>query len=223
MFTGLIEHLSVLSSITPTTSSEGFTFLFTSAAPILVDCHIGDSIQINGACLTVTEFTDDSFKVGLAPETLSRTNLGDLKVGDHVNCERAMSAHTRFGGHFVQGHVDTTATIISKIPDGNSIRFTFQLPENTPYMNYLIEKGYVTIDGASLTLTQVSDKDRSFGIMLISHSQEKLTLTSKVEGEKVNVEFDCVGKYILGGEGGKSRIEEMVEGLVERKLKERGL
>jgi len=120
----------------------------------------------------------------------------------------------------LQGHVDSTATMISKTPDGNSIRFNFQLPASTTLMPYLIEKGYITIDGASLTLTMVDDTKQTFGIMLISHSQEKLTLTGKKEGDTVNVEVDCVGKYVLGS---RDRIEEMVERIVERRLKEKGL
>ncbi|KIR30572.1 riboflavin synthase, alpha subunit [Cryptococcus deuterogattii LA55] len=220
MFTGLIEHTSTISAISPSTSTSGFTLTLSSSAPILTDCHIGDSICVNGACLTVIKFDSDSFQVGLAPETLKRTNLGQVKVGDKVNCERAMAGHTRFGGHMVQGHVDGTATIISKVPDGDSIRYTFQLPAATTLLPFIIEKGYITIDGASLTITQVNDAERSFGIMLIAHSQGKLTLTDKKEGDTVNIEVDCVGKYVLGS---VERIEGIVERIVERKLKEKGL
>ncbi|KAG7571227.1 hypothetical protein FFLO_00900 [Filobasidium floriforme] len=233
MFTGLVEHVVTISSITPAESFEGFTFTFKNAAPILDDCHIGDSICVNGACLTVTEFDEDTFKVGLAPETLNRTNLGQLKVGDKVNVERAMAAHTRFGGHMVQGHVDATAEIVSRVADGNSIRYTFAFPSTSKsnFMPYLIEKGYVTIDGASLTLTHVSpvsSPKREFGIMLIAHSQEKLTLTSKDVGGTVNVEVDCVGKYVLrslegeDAEGeGQGGLRALVERMVERKINER--
>ncbi|WWD05500.1 riboflavin synthase, alpha subunit [Kwoniella europaea PYCC6329] len=223
MFTGLIEHMSTISAINDPSSSnstEGFTFTISDSAPILGDCHIGDSICVNGACLTVTAFDESSFKVNLAPETLNRTNLGELKIGDKVNCERAMSAHTRLGGHMLQGHVDSTATIISKIQDGDSIRYQFALPPNSTLLPYIIEKGYIAIDGASLTITNVDEKEGSFGIMLISHSQEKLTLTGKKEGDKVNIEVDVVGKYILGS---TSKIEGLVERLVEKKMKEKGL
>lgn len=171
--------------------------------------------------------------MGLANETLQRTNLGTspfkppsrviadkrkgtLQPGSKVNCERAMSAHTRFGGHMVQGHVDSTANIISRRPDGDSIRYTFQLPsERSGLLPYLIEKGYVTIDGTSLTLTMVDGKERTFAIALIAHSQEKVVLTDKKEGDVVNIEVDCVGKYILGSE---ERISEMVERMVEARL-----
>ncbi|WVF70664.1 riboflavin synthase, alpha subunit [Kwoniella sp. CBS 6097] len=228
MFTGLVEHNPRVASIIATSSEDpssswsSHTITLDDSSPILDDCHIGDSISINGACLTVTSFTPDEFTVGLAPETLRRTNLGELKVGDRVNAERAMAGHTRFGGHMVQGHVDSTATIISRVPDGDSIRYKFQLPPSTTLLPYIIEKGYITIDGASLTITEVDDslEERSFGIMLIAHSQEKLTLTKKQVGDKVNVEVDCVGKYVLGS---KDRIEQLVNSLVDKKLKEKGL
>ncbi|KXN88847.1 Riboflavin synthase, partial [Leucoagaricus sp. SymC.cos] len=178
-----IEHLGTVSSIV--VDENGCTLTIANAAPILGDCHIGDSIAVNGACLTVTEFDPVKeggwFKVWLANETLQRTDLGERKVGDQLNLERAMGAHVRFGGHFVQAHVDTTATVVNRVPDGDSLRLTFQLEEPTPerpsLLPYLIPKGYVTIDGASLTLTGVSDADRTFGVMLIQHTQEKISLS----------------------------------------------
>ncbi|WWC60527.1 riboflavin synthase, alpha subunit [Kwoniella dejecticola CBS 10117] len=228
MFTGLIEHIATVSSIQDPSSltssssndKDGFIMTLSDSAAILDDCHIGDSICLNGACLTVTQFDQDSFQVNLAPETLRRTNLGELKVGDKVNCERAMSATARYGGHSVQGHVDSTAKIISKIPDGDSIRYQFQLEPETTLLPYITEKGYITIDGASLTITNVQEEENSFGIMLIQHSQGKLTLTKKEVGDKVNIEVDITGKYILGS---TSKIEAIVDRLLEKKLKERGL
>ncbi len=160
---------------------NGCTLTIGNAAPVLDDCHIGDSIAVNGACLTVTEFDKEGwFKVWLANETLQRTNLGELKVGNPVNLERAVGTHVRFGGHFVQvkeiydilvgiftrrqAHVDSTATIIERVPDGDSVRLTFQLEEAT-LLPYLIPKGYVALDGVSLTLTGVDDAQRRFGII----------------------------------------------------------
>ncbi|KAG9077936.1 Riboflavin synthase alpha chain [Ceratobasidium sp. UAMH 11750] len=237
MFTGLVEHLGRITAITPLDASAsgggGFTLTISDSAPILTDCHIGDSICVNGACLTVTEFGPDWFKVGLAPETLDRTDLGERQVGDRVNLERAMAAHVRFGGHFVQGHVDDTVTILTRVPDANSLRLTFQLPEPTPtrpsLLPYLIAKGYVTLDGASLTLTHVDDAKRTFGVMLIAHTREKITLADKPVGARVNVEVDMVGKYVeravlgaLGGEGGEpgEGILTLVERMVQKAVAE---
>jgi riboflavin synthase len=116
-------------------------------------------------------------------------------VGEQVNLERAMAAHARFGGHFVQAHVDTTATIVDSVPDGDSIRLTFELADET-MLPYLVPKGYVTLDGASLTLTFVDDEQRKFGVMLIKHTQEKITVGKKRVGSKVNLEVDMLGKYV---------------------------
>jgi len=235
MFTGLIEHMGTITSIETLDSTEsgggGWSMTISDSAVILEDCHIGDSIACNGVCLTVTKFDRDSFKVGVAPETLERTNLGDLKVGNKINLERALAAHVRFGGHFVQGHVDGTATIISVTPDQNSLRFLFQLPQPTPtrpsLLPYLIEKGFIGLDGTSLTLTSVDDNERTFGVMLIAHTQHKIVLATKKVGEKVNVEVDMVGKYVeksvlsaLGGASGEG-IKALIERIVDKRLDSR--
>ncbi|KAJ3772413.1 hypothetical protein FB446DRAFT_736623 [Lentinula raphanica] len=235
MFTGLIEHLGTVSHIE--VDAAGATLIIADSGPILDDCHIGDSIAVNGCCLTVTEFdkTENGgwFKVWLANETLERSDLGERIVRDQLNLERALGAHARFGGHFVQGHVDTTATIIERVPDGDSLRLKFQLPEPTPsrpsLMRYLISKGFVAIDGASLTLTEVTDSDRSFGVMLIQHTQEKITLGKKKVGMKVNIEVDMVSKYleksvsaVLEGDG-PSGLRSLVGKVVEEILAGKGL
>nr|ASF90241.1 hypothetical protein SPAR06416 [Bartheletia paradoxa] len=242
MFTGLVEHMGTITSIDPLDTTDsgggGWSMTIGEAEPVLGDCHIGDSIACNGACLTVTEFTPSSFKVGLAPETLERTSLGQLQVGSKINLERAMAAHTRFGGHFVQGHVDVPCTILSSVSDANSLRLTFQLPPPTEHipslLPYLIPKGYVTLDGASLTLTEVDDVKETFSVMLIAHTQSKITLPLKSIGERVNVEVDMVGKYVLkavegalatpaGGKGTASGVEGIVERAVERVLARKGI
>ncbi|KAK0505729.1 Lumazine-binding protein [Armillaria luteobubalina] len=232
MFTGLIEHLGTVSDIV--VDAGGCTLTVTDSAPILVDCNIGDSIAVNGACLTVTEFNKTAsggyFKVWLANETLERTDLGERLVGDQLNLERAMAPHVRFGGHFVQGHVDTTATIVDRSADGDSLRLSFELPEPSDsrpsLLPYLIPKGYVTIDGTSLTLTDVNDSKRLFSVMLIQHTQEKITLSKKMIGAKVNIEVDMVGKYVeksvsaaFAGEGGQLRplIEKIVADVLAKK------
>lgn len=116
-------------------------------------------------------------------------------VGEQVNLERAMAAHVRFGGHFVQAHVDTTVALVDRVPDGDSVRLTFELADET-MLPYLIPKGYVALDGASLTLTFVDDEQRKFGVMLITHTQERITLGKKKVGSKVNLEVDMLGKYV---------------------------
>lgn len=185
-------------------------------------------IDINiGTCLTVTEFNESSFKIGVAPETLRRTNLGSLKTGSIVNLERAVSADTRMGGHFVQGHVDTVATIQSITPDGNALTFRFK-PRDPAVLRYIVEKGYVTIDGASLTVTKVQDgPDGWWEVMLIAYTQEKVVTASKQPGEEVNVEVDQVGKYVEksvagyfedSANGEFAILEKMVSRLVEQAL-----
>ncbi|KAH9947126.1 hypothetical protein B0H21DRAFT_364488 [Amylocystis lapponica] len=235
MFTGLIEHLGTVSAIAH--DGGGCTLTIADSAPILTDCHVGDSIAVNGACLTATAFDAEEhggwFTVWLANETLERTDLGERQVGDQVNLERAMGAHVRFGGHFVQAHVDTTATLVDRTPDGDSLRLLFQLPEPTPsrpsLLPYLIPKGYVAIDGTSLTITSVDDAQRAFGVMLIKHTQEKITLSKKRIGAKVNIEVDMVGKFVeksvraaLAG-GGSDGVRAMIEKVVEEVLAKKGL
>ena len=194
---------------------------------ILDDAHLGDSISINGTWLTVTEFDKDGFKVGVSPETLRLTNLGSLKESSGVNLERAVSASTRMGGHFVQGHVDTIATILSTTPDGNAITFRLQ-PKDRSVMRYIVKKGYVTLDGASLTITNVDDEEGWWEVMLIAYTQEKVVMGKKKQGDDVNVEVDMVGKYVEKSvsayfEGsawdGGSMMEKMVQRMVDERLK----
>lgn len=196
-------------------------------AEILDDAHLGDSISINGTCLTVTEFSKDEFKVGVSPETLRLTNLGSLKEGSGVNLERAVSATTRMGGHFVQGHVDTIASILETRPDGNAITFRLQ-PRDKSVLRYIVKKGYVTLDGASLTITNVNDGEGWWEVMLIAYTQEKVVMAKKKQGEDVNVEVDMVGKYVEKSvaayfEGsawdGGSMMEKMVQRMVDERLK----
>jgi len=182
-----------------------------------------------GTCLTITEFDKASFKVGVSPETLRRTNLGSLTKGSNVNLERAVSASTRMGGHFVQGHVDTIATILSVTPDGNALIFRVQ-PRDKSVLRYVVEKGYVTLDGASLTVTQVKDGDDGWWeVMLIAYTQEKVVTASKKNGDLINVEVDMVGKYVEksvqgyfeGKTGGDIAIlEKMVDRMVTDKMKQ---
>lgn len=232
MFTGLVETIGTVSSLEPLDTSAsgggGTSLTITNCEEILTDAHLGDSIAVNGTCLTVTAFDKTWFKVGVAPETLRRTNLGSLSTNSRVNLERAVLSETRMGGHFVQGHVDTIATILSVTPDSNALVLRLQ-PRDRGVLRYIVEKGYVTLDGASLTVTKVVDGEEGyFEIMLIAYTQEKIVTASKKVGEDVNVEIDIVGKYVeksvqsyFAGVGGGdfAILEKMVSRIVDEKLK----
>ena len=164
---------------------------------LLSDAQLGDSIAINGVCLTVTAMNTSpvsSFKVGVAPETLRITNLGSLQKDARVNLERAVRADTRMGGHFVQGHVDTVAEIIQIREDGNALTFRFR-PREKEFMRYVVYKGYIALDGTSLTITHVDDSDGFWEVMLIVYTQERVVIAQKKVGETVNVEVDILAKY----------------------------
>ncbi|KAJ1981198.1 Riboflavin synthase alpha chain [Dimargaris cristalligena] len=175
--------------------------------------HLGSS---SGTCLTVTEMNSDSFSFGLSPETLRRTNLGQLKRGDNVNLERAMGISTRFGGHFVQGHVDSTGTIVAKIPEGNSLWLRIK-PTDIDLLKNIVPKGYITVDGTSLTVCEVNDNEGWFSLMLVAYTQGRVILPTKPEGSLVNLEVDMLGKYVerivehsLNGQKTQDRIETLV-------------
>ncbi|MCJ1361040.1 Riboflavin synthase alpha chain [Acarospora aff. strigata] len=233
MFTGIVETVGTVSALENQDDSSsgggGTSLTISRCEEILGDAHLGDSISINGTCLTITQFDKTSFKVGVSPETLRRTNLGSLEKSSNVNLERAVSASTRMGGHFVQGHVDTIATILSVTPDGNSLVFRLQ-PRDKSVLRYIVEKGYVTLDGASLTVTQVQDGSEGWWeVMLIAYTQERVVMAAKKKGELVNVEVDMIGKYVEksvqgyleGTTGGDMAIlEKMVGRIVSEKMKQ---
>ncbi|CAI5505343.1 unnamed protein product [Closterium sp. Naga37s-1] len=156
--------------------------------------RLGDSIAVNGTCLTVTTFDSSSFVVGLAPETLRRTNLGDLKEGSPVNLERSLRADSRLGGHFVQGHVDGTGVITNKRPEGDSLWLTVQCDPSL--LKYIVPKGYIAVDGTSLTVVEVNDEESWFTFMLVAYTQQKIVVPGKQIGDRVNLEVDIVGKYV---------------------------
>lgn len=189
MFTGIVEEIGRVVSLEE--AQEGTTMTI-EATKVIEDVRQGDSIAVNGTCLTVTEFDERSFKVGLAPETLRRTSLGVLNAGDGVNLERSMPANGRFGGHVVQGHVDTTGRIRSRVEDGDSLVLTIELPPE--YLKYLAPKGYVAVDGTSLTVIDVLED--AFTLMLIAYTQEHVTLAHQPVGYRPNIEVDIFGKYI---------------------------
>lgn len=189
MFTGLVEDIGIVDRVGP----DGDHFnLRVKSALMLENLQEGASIAVNGVCLTVTQFDAATFTVGLAPETLKRTNLGDLKAGEPVNLERSLLPTTRIGGHFVQGHVDATATITDIRKDRDALWFTFKLDPR--WMQYLAPKGYVAIDGTSLTI--VDTGDAWFTITLIDYSQGRVILAKKTRGATVNIEVDILAKYV---------------------------
>jgi riboflavin synthase len=152
---------------------------------------VGESVAVNGCCLTVVS-TSDGLQFDLSPETLKRTSLGQLRAGDHINLERAMRADGRFGGHIVQGHVDATGTVASITAGENASVFRFEAPSE--FLKFMIDKGSITIDGISLTIVDL--KDATFDVWVIPHTLEETNLGERSPGDKVNLEFDVIGKYV---------------------------
>ncbi|KAK8126362.1 Riboflavin synthase [Apiospora kogelbergensis] len=231
MFTGLVEEIGEVSELNPQDATGGTSLTITlpATSTLLSDAQLGDSIAVNGVCLTATSLTTTadpkpSFTVGIAPETLRLTNLGALTQNSRVNLERAVRADTRMGGHFVQGHVDTTATIESVAKDGNALTFRFK-PAASDMLRYIVFKGYVTIDGTSLTVTKVDDAAGWFEVMLIAYTQEKVVVAGKKPGDSVNIEVDVLAKYaeksMQGymsaqvGRGGEDALTPIIEKMVQ--------
>ena len=189
MFTGLVEEIGTVEALGP--SGDGFD-LTVRAARVLEGVALGDSIAINGVCLTVTDFDANRFTVGLAPETRARTSLDALSPGAGVNLERAALPTTRLGGHYVQGHVDDVGRIAEFRPDADAL--WLKVAASAPLMRYIVPKGYVAIDGASLTVVHTGAD--WFDVTLIAYSQEKLILPRKKVGDPVNLEVDILAKYV---------------------------
>lgn len=189
MFTGIIEEIGTLDSIQMGTSSA---ILKISAHNILNDINIGDSIAVNGVCLTVTSFNSSFFKADVMHETLNRSSLARLKKGSMVNLERAMAANGRFGGHIVSGHVDGTGTICGITEDDNAV--WYRISADRHVLDYIVEKGSVAIDGISLTVAAVTESD--FSVSIIPHTARVTVLGSKKTGDIVNLENDIIGKYV---------------------------
>ena len=185
MFTGIVEEIGNVMAASPTA-------LTVAAREVLGDLRLGDSIAIDGVCLTVTRLGSDQFTVGLQPETLRRTTLDAARPGRHVNLERALPANGRLGGHFVQGHVDGTATLLAKRDEGNAIVLRFQAP--AAISRYVVEKGFVAIDGISLTVVGVEAD--TFTLSLVPFTSTHVTLGEKRPGDEVNVEVDILAKYV---------------------------
>lgn len=189
MFTGIIEATGTLERIEHTADAAILTI---AGAAVLDDAHYGDSIAVNGVCLTVTTFDEQRFSVDVMKETLDRTSLGALVPGSRVNLERAMSAQARFGGHVVQGHVDATVRITAIEPGERWSVVRFDLPVDLA--PYVVEKGSVTLDGVSLTVA--SRQEASFSVSLIPTTLELTTFGAARVGDLVNVEVDVLAKYV---------------------------
>jgi riboflavin synthase len=184
MFTGIVTEIGQVDSLLPAQLSV-------AAKTVLKNLELGASVAVNGACLTVISFDQKSFQVGLAPETLRRTTLGDLKKGDPLNLERALGLGGELGGHLVQGHVDGTGRISAIRPEGSAAIFRFTTPPEI--QRYLVEKGFIAIDGVSLTITGLGPD--YFEVSVIDFTRRNTVLQYRRPGDAVNLEIDIMAKY----------------------------
>ena len=190
MFTGIVEEIGRVESVQQAGES---IVMQIAASTVLKDVHLGDSIAINGVCLTVTSFTDSAFSVDVMPETFRATGLRHLGPNSSVNLERAMAANGRFGGHFVSGHVDGVGKITRVENIDNAVYYDIAIPRKL--LLYFVEKGSVSVDGTSLTIFGLGED--TLTISLIPHTVEETVLGNKRVGDLVNIECDMLGKYIM--------------------------
>ncbi|MCK4362382.1 MAG: riboflavin synthase [Dehalococcoidia bacterium] len=204
MFTGIVEEVGKVRAARPGQ-------LTVAAQKVLEDTKPGDSIAVNGVCLTVTEVSPDSFSVDVMPETLRRTNLGALRPGDGVNLERPLAVGGRFGGHFVQGHVDGVGRVLSVTPEKEALLLKFEALQEI--MRYIVEKGFIAVDGVSLTVVECNST--SFTVSLVTFTLENTTLGGRRPGYMVNLEVDIIAKYA-------ARLREGGTGITKEFLAEHG-
>lgn len=217
IFTGIIEELGVVKSIAINGASGCITI---KAKKVLEGTQLGDSIAVNGTCLTVTSINSDGFSADVMAETVRRTSLSQVGKGDMVNLERAMILNGRFGGHIVSGHIDGTGTITKYTKEENAIWVTIKAPDEI--LDLIVEKGSICIDGISLTVATVSDRD--FQVSIIPHTAKDTTLIHKKVGSLVNLENDIVGKYIKKlMENKQEEQAKKASGLTMEMLEEYGL
>jgi len=189
MFTGIVEELGTVGAVERQSDAVRLTV---RATTVLDDAALGDSIAVNGCCLTVSERTEDTWTADVMAETLAKTGLGSLDVGDRVNLERAVTAGTRLGGHLVQGHVDAVGHVVRREPGEHWDVVTLSMPrELAPY---LVDKGSITVDGVSLTVVEA--RDDGFTVSLIPETLRRTTLGFRKPGDAVNLEVDVIGKYV---------------------------
>jgi riboflavin synthase len=189
MFTGIVETIGIIEGVEP---GDDLTRLVVGAESIADGMKLGDSVAVNGGCLTVTSIRDGRFAFEAIPETMERTSLGDLKVGARVNLERAMRAGDRLDGHIVQGHVDGVGTVRQVIQDGNDVRL--QIDCDPELADCVVEKGSIAVDGVSLTVAALLPS--GFEVALIPHTLEVTTLSDRQPHDRVNLEVDVLGKYV---------------------------
>lgn len=194
LFTGIVEEIGEILQLGASNDS-GFDMKIL-AKTVLKGVRLGDSIAVNGTCLTVTEFGTqlEDFTVGLSPETLRKTSLSELEPGSLVNLERAVQPTSRMGGHFVQGHVDGTGVIVSMEPEQDSL--WIKVKTDKSLLKYIVPKGFIAVDGTSLTVVDVFDEEECFNFMLVAYTQQKVVIPLKKVGQKVNLEVDILGKYV---------------------------
>jgi riboflavin synthase len=189
MFSGIVAEIGTVGGFIRDGNAAGLTI---QASAAFADATIGESIAVNGVCLTVVQQAGHTFTVDVSPETLRATNLGQLRDGDGVNLERPLRLSDRIGGHLVSGHVDGVGTIIDKYPEANAIHYVIEVPR--PLIRYIVPKGSVAVDGISLTV--VSCYPDAFQVTIIPHTAAVTTLGGKGKGETVNLECDMMGKYV---------------------------
>lgn len=211
MFTGIVEECGTVLDVLKNGVSGSVQI---QASTVLEGTKTGDSIAVNGVCLTVTKLTKSSFTADVMAETFRRTNLGNLGKNSRVNLERAMAADGRFGGHIVSGHIDGTGVISRIKEEGNAVWIYISAPQSI--LNLIVEKGSVAVDGISLTVAAVSDKE--FAVSVIPHTRENTALSGKKTGAVVNLENDIIGKYVQKLTG-TAQINESSENQSERDKK----
>ena len=211
VFTGIVEECGTVLGVLKNGVSGSLQI---QASTVLEGTKTGDSIAVNGVCLTVTKLTKSSFTADVMAETFRRTNLGNLGKNSRVNLERAMAADGRFGGHIVSGHIDGTGVISRIKEEGNAVWIYISAPQSI--LNLIVEKGSVAVDGISLTVAAVSDKE--FAVSVIPHTRENTALSGKKTGAVVNLENDIIGKYVQKLTG-TAQINESSETQSERDKK----
>ncbi len=189
MFTGIIIEMGEVAALE---RKGGITHLSLKSKEIIKDSKIGDSVSVNGTCLTIAEIKDTAMRFDLSDETLKSANLGSLKTGDRVNLEPSLRPDSKLGGHFVSGHIDDIGRIKSKTKMGDAFKIEIEAPEKI--LNFLVEKGSVAVDGISLTVVDILKN--SFTIVIIPHTEQLTTIGFKGPGDTVNIEVDIIGKYV---------------------------